>query len=122
MTFDPQSPRTCEMLESHLDWYSRTPSTFISVYSSLEWAEIEARRRLKAGYEDVVILIINTQRGPFRAEYRNVTRLAEKCHVEIPKEAEHNSEYEWLFLHYIPAVMIEDEYYIIEQYDPTFMN
>lgn len=61
-------------LRDHLDWASDRASPFISTYSSLFVAEREARRRVRAGKEDVRIYKIDTAKcGRFKGTvYRNV--------------------------------------------------
>lgn len=106
ITFNPKSPRTCDMVESHLDWYSQTPSTFISVYADYHSARQEAYRRADDGHKGVVLWKIDTQEGDFKAQYRNARLLADKCKVRIPKRAWNNSENEWFFLYHIPKGMM----------------
>jgi serine/threonine-protein kinase RIO1 len=102
-------------VKDHLDWRSRKRSPFISVYDTLERAQYEARRRVRHNSSDVVIWEIKTtskgkrRRGRKdwpRAEYRNLTKYAEKRGFDIPKVALNMSEHEWLFLKSIPECMI----------------
>ena len=106
---------TVRLVKDHLDWRSRKRSPFISVYDTLERAQYEARRRVRHNSSDVVIWEIKTtSRGKRRrgrkdwprAEYRNLTKYAEKRGFDIPKVALNMSEHEWLFLRSIPECMI----------------
>jgi hypothetical protein len=105
-SFDPHSYVTQRRIQSHLDWSSRNPSAFISVYSEWEPALKEARRRLADRREDVVIWKIDTRKGDEEAQYRNIRLLASKCDIWVPQKAWNNSEHEWLFLHRVPTSMI----------------
>jgi hypothetical protein len=105
-SFDPQLSRTRQMIQDHLDWASREPSVYISVYSDWTTAFRDARRRLASGYQDVVIWKIDTRRGCEMTQYRNIRRLARRCEIRVPKKAWNNSEHEWLFLHRVPDSMI----------------
>ena len=95
-----------EMVENHLDWQNKNPSPFISVYSDERRAEIEARRRVRDGHDDVFIWEIDTNEAKNVAQYRNLRRFAKKSGIWIPDFAWDNSEYEWLFLNQIPEAMI----------------
>jgi hypothetical protein len=105
-SFDPQLSRTRQMIQDHLDWASREPSVYISVYSDWTTALRDARRRLASGYQDVVIWKIDARRGCEMTQYRNIRRLARRCEIRVPKKAWNNSEHEWLFLHRVPDSMI----------------
>jgi hypothetical protein len=105
-SFDPQLSSTRQMILDHLDWASREPSVFISVYSDWTTALRNARRRLAGGYQDVVIWKIDTRRGCEMTQYRNIRHLARRCGIWVPQKAWNNSEYEWLFLHRVPDSMV----------------
>jgi len=104
---------TVELVQSHLDWQSRTPSPLISVYSDMERAQQEADRRVDAGRHEVVIWEIETsvgQRTGSRAYYRNLRRYRERHDFWIPKFAWNMSEFEWLFLNVIPEDMVVESW------------
>jgi hypothetical protein len=105
-SFHTRLSRTRQSIRDHLDWASREPSVFISVYSDWTTALREARRRLADGHENVVIWKIDTQKGYERARYRNIRLLASRCRIRVPRKAWNNSEHEWLFLHRVPDSMI----------------
>jgi hypothetical protein len=86
-SFDPCLPETQQSIQNHLDWASREPSAFISVYSDLTTAFEEAGRRLVNGHEDVVIMEIDTREGHEMAQYRNIRRLAHRCGMWVPQRA-----------------------------------
>jgi hypothetical protein len=105
-SFDPRVPETLESIQDHLDWASREPSAYISVYSDKTTAFVEARRRLANGHKDVVIVEIDTREGHEMVQYRNVRRMAHRYGIWVPEKAWNNSKYEWLFLHRVPDSMI----------------
>ncbi|KAM0327679.1 hypothetical protein ACHAQA_005973 [Verticillium albo-atrum] len=114
MTFDCRTDREARRLhatvEAHLNWSHPEDSPFISVYGDKAkyWAEVEAMRRVKRGRENVVLAEIVLRPGPWRVSFRSITRLVEEFDVEIPENAEHNAEYEFVFLHGIPAEYVHD--------------
>jgi hypothetical protein len=111
LNFSRTCPEFLEMVENHLDWWSGIPSPFISVYSEMRRAEIEAERRKKDGHNDVVIWEIDTNEAKYEVQYRNLPRFAWKCGIDIPECAKNNSEYEWIFLNRIPDAMIVGDWY-----------
>lgn len=113
LKFSWDCPEILEMVENHLDWQSKIPSAFISVYSEMDRARQEADRRVETGHNDVVIWEIDTNEAKYKAQYRNLRRFAKKGGIQIPKFASNNSKYEWLFLNQIPDAMI------VEAWCPT---
>ncbi|KAL2026870.1 hypothetical protein VTO58DRAFT_102851 [Aureobasidium pullulans] len=109
-SFDPHSGETRQAIQDHLDWASREPSAFISVYSDWTTAYNYAKRRVADGYQDVIIWKIDTREGHEMAQYRNIRRLATTCRMRVPQKAWHNSEHEWLFLHRVPDSMVVRSY------------
>jgi hypothetical protein len=105
-SFDTRLRKTRRTIQDHLDWSSKKPSPYVSVYSDWETALREARRRLADGHEEVVIWKIDTRKGDEKAQYRNIRPLAHKSGIFVPKRAWNNSTYEWLFLHRIPTSMV----------------
>jgi hypothetical protein len=98
-------------LSLHLVWGNRIRTPFISVYNNRGRAEQEAARRVDARKSNVVIYKIrvpdwdNSRRVP--VEFRKVRKLTSALGVEIPAQAYHNSEIEFVFLHHIPEKYIE---------------
>jgi hypothetical protein len=105
-SFDPRFFKTKQNIQDHLDWASRKPSAYISVYSDWSTANREATRRLADGHRDVVIWKIDTRKGHRVVQYRNIRLLALRCGIWVPRKAWSNSEHEWLFLHAVPESMI----------------
>ena len=105
-SFDPRVPETLESIQDHLDWASREPSAYNSVYSDETTAFEEAKRRLANGHEDVEIVEIDTRQGHEMIQYRNVRRMADRYGIWVPEKAWNNSKHEWLFLHRVPDSMI----------------
>lgn len=95
-------------LRSHIDWSNRTKTPFISTYDDYQVAYEEALRRKRRGRKNVTIIIIDISRADHRVEYRNVRRLAETLGCWIPSKAWNNSEFEYIFLHRIPARAVVD--------------
>jgi hypothetical protein len=92
-----------ELFDNHLNWSNRTDTPFISAYTYLRAAYEEAMRRKRAGKENVRIIGFDMDRAGRRVEYRNVRKLAWSLGYWIPKKAWRNSEFEYIFLHGIPA-------------------
>ena len=100
-----------DALDRHLDWYDKTPSPFISVYSDWDTAVSSAEARAKKGKRGVFIAHINVEdiEGLW---YRCVPKLAEEVGLWIQAQALRNSKKEFVFLHHIPAeVVTEYEYF-----------
>ncbi|KAF2137796.1 uncharacterized protein K452DRAFT_204014, partial [Aplosporella prunicola CBS 121167] len=95
-----------DALAKHLDWGNRCPTPFISVYCDEETAFEEADRRVLRRNGNVTVSKIHTRRSQCPLEYRNVQILAIKHDVWIPERAFHNSKFEYVFLHHIPAECI----------------
>jgi hypothetical protein len=93
-------------LRNHLRWSNTTKTPFISTYADKGTAFREALRRVREGMENVTISIIDPRRARPRVEFRNVRGLAENLRYEIPDKAWHNSKFEYIFLHRIPACAI----------------
>lgn len=99
-----------DAMERHLDWSNREDTPFISVYGDMAyrdgWAELEARRRVHAGKKKVTLIKIVLEDG-MDVQFRRVGPLMEeKLRRRIPPQAEHMAEYEFVFLHCIPAEAI----------------
>ena len=93
---------------NHINWSNRTKTPFISTYDDYQTAYEEALRRKRRGRKNVTIIIIDIGRAGHRVEYRNVRRLAETLECWIPNRAWNNSEFEYIFLHRIPARAVID--------------
>lgn len=94
-------------LEKHLDWGSRCPSPFISVYNNKGMAFGEAtRRREQNGEMDVIVIEMDLTDFLGRFKYRNAARLAHKLHVEIPEIASYTAKREYIFANHIPQCAI----------------
>lgn len=91
-----------DALSLHLDWGNRYNTPFISVYCDEETAFQQAYSRAARGKQNVIVWTIDTKQSRQRVEYRNVLKLADRRHVQIPGKAEHNAKFEWVFLHQIP--------------------
>ena len=86
----------------HLDWENRVPTPFISMYCDEDVVRREAERRVREGKKDMRVYKINMRKSHERREYRNIRLLAERLGFAIPERAWNNSEYEYIFLHYVP--------------------
>jgi L-ribulose-5-phosphate 3-epimerase UlaE len=106
--FNRYDNRLLSQVERHLDWRNRHPTPFISMYCDEEAAEREAERRVEDGKKDVRIYTIDMQESDEWREYRDVRYLAYKLGFRIPAYAWNNSEYEYIFLHYVPESAIMD--------------
>jgi hypothetical protein len=94
-------------LDLHLDWSNRIRTPFISVYKNWKSAKKEADRRADAGKSNVVVYeIFVPDRPPVPVDFRQVRKLSTTLGVDIPPQAEHNSEHEFVFLNHIPEVYI----------------
>jgi hypothetical protein len=93
-------------LDNHLEWRNRTKTPFISTYDNYPAAYEEALRRKRSGWKNVTIIVIDIREAGCRVEYRNVRKLAKKLGYRIPDRAWRNSEFEYIFLHRIPASAI----------------
>lgn len=91
---------------NHINWSNRQKTPLISVYDDYEAAYEEALRRKKQGKKSVVLVFIDLSRADRRLEYRNVRGLAKSLGCWIPHKAWNNSEFEYVFLHRIPACAI----------------
>jgi hypothetical protein len=94
--------RLLGQVERHLDWGNRVPTPFISMYCDEGVTQREAKRRVGEGKKDVRVYKINMRRSDERREYRNIRLLAERLDFDIPERAWNNSEYEYIFPHYVP--------------------
>jgi hypothetical protein len=104
--FDRAGARLFAQVEQHLRWANRRPTPFISAYSDEEVAWNEAERRCCVGKQDVRIYVIDTERKVEPIEYRHIRGLANMVGLDIDEKAQNNSEYEYVFLHYIPEDLI----------------
>lgn len=97
-------------LGRHLVWANRVKSSLISAYFNYDAALREARRRIKVGKKDVIIICIDLDEVTRRSgiQFRAVGKLAGKIRLRIPREAQHNSIYEIVFLNRIPMSVIKD--------------
>ncbi|KID81675.1 hypothetical protein MGU_10982 [Metarhizium guizhouense ARSEF 977] len=93
---------------NHMDWQSPYVSSLISTYRDEEAAWAEAERRVARGRRNVTITVIDAQLVYGRVEYRNLRHLAHELNIPIPRQAWHNSEHEYVFLHYIPQRAVRD--------------
>lgn len=103
-----------EMLHDHLNWYSRTPTPFISVSSNKDWVLNEARRRQVAGKTNVVVYQISLmgmgrQHQVKYPHFKSVQTLLDRAESDIPSHADYPcTRYEYLFLHHIPDEFITE--------------
>jgi hypothetical protein len=104
--FDRAKARLFDQVKRHLRWANRRPTPFISAYSNEDAAWSEAERRCRVGKQDVRIYIIDTERKVEPIEYRHIRGLANMVGLDIDEKAQNNSEYEYVFLHYIPKNLI----------------
>ncbi len=98
--------RLRDQVERLLDWGNRVPTPFISMYCDEDVAHREAQRRVRDGKRDVRVYEINMRRSDEPREYRNIRLLAETLDLDIPDLAWNNSEYEYVFLHYVPVSVV----------------
>lgn len=106
--FKSWDQRLLGQVERHLDWGNRVPTPFVSMYCDEDVAHREAERRVREGKKDVRVYTINMRKSGERREYRNIRLLAERLNFDIPERAWNNSEYEYIFLHYVPDSAVVD--------------
>lgn len=119
VSFRPENMAFKESLEEHLDWNSRAPSPFLSVFAgpdARKRADMEAKRRLASRFQcdDVVVYEISIKAAP-KAEFRRLSQLLEATGITAPDRARHMmlgdarcDAFEVVFLNCIP------EEYIVE--------
>jgi hypothetical protein len=95
-------------VKNHIDWRSRYTSSLISTYDDAKVAFKEAERRMRCGRRNVTITVIDVRKVFWQVQYRNLRLLADRWSIRIPRKAWHNSEYEYIFLHYIPQRAVRD--------------
>lgn len=110
LSFDPREVeyygRLGRHLPKHLRWSNRTPTGLISVYSDLDVAHREARRRVRAGKEEVCIVMIDASEGRWEEQPQKARQLASELGVWIPEWAWNNPRYEYVSIKCIPAKFI----------------
>ena len=86
-----------QAIEAHIDWWSRQPSCFLSVFSDEQHARNWAKQREQTQSE-VYIYEINTTKLPIDAFVLGIDLLKVTLGIVHP-----SSTHELLFLHRIPA-------------------
>lgn len=96
--------RLIDAIIRHLDWNNRDRTHFVSVDLDYETAVWEARRRMRAGMQDVILWEIRVPEDDNEGwrMWKTVNRLKRELGFWIEDKAFHRAKYEALFLHRIP--------------------
>ena len=107
--FDNRGRELYSQVKRHLDWGNRVPTPFISMYCHKGVALREAnRRRANDRKKNVRVYKIDIRESDEHMEFRKVRNLAERLQLRIPESAWNNSEYEYIFLRYVPDSAVVD--------------
>jgi hypothetical protein len=108
ITLYPSEGREKEMaldhITRHLRWDNRIATSLISTYDDYRPANHEAKRRVKASEEEVILweMELDEHVDQDDIEWARMYDLAKKLKFRIPEKAYHNARHEVLFVDQIP--------------------